>query len=102
MARRQKTTHGIRTTTIRTKEQIRTKITISEQAEATADYLETSHWATNPNEDALTADIPTTKLNKQPPQYNSDQITKDELLTTIKYLKNNKTPGPDQLEAEMF
>ena len=77
------------------------RIPREQQAEATADYLETIHWKHNTQETQLTAMIPNTPLNKTPPSYNIDPITVTELSLTIKHLKNNKTPGPDTLEAEL-
>ena len=73
-----------------------------QQAEATADYLSSKHWAAAPDEQARTNTIPTTPLVPPDVEYNTDPISEEELNAAIAKQKNNKVGGPDEVVMEHF
>ena len=77
-------------------------VPLRQQAAAMATYLETRHWKPNDQEEALTASISTTRLNKHPPNYHIPQIDAAYLKILLKEFHAHKAPGPDYLEADLF
>ena len=77
-------------------------VKVTQLAEATADYLSTRQWGTNKEEKEQTDNISNRIIRKHKAEYNTDIITIEEIQKAIKQAKNNKVPGPDELEAELF
>ena len=69
---------------------------MKEQAEATADYLDTVHWAINEKETEYANKISNRKLNKTEHYYNTNEITPYEFNHALKTMK--KTKQQDQME----
>ena len=86
-------------------------ITFAQQAEAAADYLATEQWGTpelpinvhpKMRNNINNYHQSKRKINKNPPTYNNNRITLEELKEIIKRLKRNKAPGPDGITAEIY
>ena len=75
-------------------------VTFKQQAEATAEYLDTKHWAAPTNEAARTITLPRTYLVPTNTTFDTSPITETELSNILKNLKNNKAGGPDTLVME--
>ena len=98
--RRQKTEYKARPFERRDKDG--KEITIRQQAEATAEYLTNKQWGTNTEEEELTKQISNNKIGKKSDKYRTNDFAPEELERAINTAKNNKVPGPDGLEAEIF
>ena len=65
-------------------------VPFKKQAEATADYLASKHWAAPTNEQERTNTIPITPLVPEEVEYDTSPITEAELEATIKRQKTTK------------
>ena len=77
------------------------RVTIAEQAEAMADYLEQRQWQKHDDEGALTASISEDRIDMDN-MYDVSDISMEELATAISRAKSRKAAGPDDLESELF
>ena len=71
-------------------------------SEATADYLATRQWAPLHDEPQRTATIPNTALNTTTPEYNTTDITDEELSRALRTAKKGKACGPDHIPVELL
>ncbi len=75
------------------------RIPLGQRAKATAEYLREIQWKLDPP--------PPSKHNPPKviiarPEINTEDIAMAELAETLSKLKNNKSPGPDNLTTELF
>ena len=84
-------------------------VSLGLQAEATADYLEQDQWApisqTYNGLHTIEAPpnlSPPTRFISDPSGFNLQDFTLRELRNYLKRCKNHKTPGPDELQMELF
>ena len=66
--------------------------TSKERPDCLADYFAKKQWGIDHDRDKS---VRTTKLFEFMSNINTEKITMDELIDTVKLCKNNKSPGPD-------
>ena len=73
--------------------------TSNERPNILADHFEKKQWAINNDRDRETY---MHKIFEQEASVKTDRITIEEVIRTIKKLKNNKSPGPDGIPIEFY
>ena len=83
-------------------------VLLEQRAEATADYLEHSHWsATSPPEHQAALNRVAEELQKRTQrhahlQYDVNKVSIAELRIVLQKLKGNKAPGPDRITTDFL
>ena len=83
-------------------------VLLQQRAEATADYLEHSHWAadddngTQDEADQVTKNLQERAQRHANLKYNEEKVDLKELKKVLQKLKRNKAPGPDRISTDFL